>query len=553
MSGAGNGDEEPRPRQDGDSSVKSRVQEVFKKVPAIGTKWRWYDVPYRALNRLVSPPLGHIVPAPIKKRLRRAADFFTTFHHLEQVKAGLYSSNFDDFTVPDDEHIEQGGIWVIEIFPPSRYADLLSALEKNGWDKEFRSGSREETLAEAVEKARLGHSFIWSHLGTIVPPDSHSFLPNTKRETLPEELSRIELSVVQIGTGITALVAFMGLSDTGQGSLDKAWRARYEPRHRRRGRSVVVERGTEVATREVSGERHRVHEVARSWMRDRYPGFFFDRQSGHPVVDFSIFAQHDPTSSLPITDSFNYALRALAFDYHAYRKISSPSIAGAVFVEPSLYPHNGSGPASSWGIVGARDKIVESNDMRGCGNPPYGASVLAARFNDEIRSFALHFAMTRFVDEMRSAYITSRDKASTRHRRYRPKRLLELRNELLANGLDVATIARDAASSHWRSFHTLKVNVVHPNHTDRDFELVEWFDNYVDQKIEELRSDDAFYRETLTTAASLGASVDASRLGKLALLVSGASLAVAFVTLLVANVGDTTLWSELLDWLRNTK
>jgi hypothetical protein len=54
------------------------------------------------------------------------------------------------------------------------------------------------------------------------------------------------------------------------------------------------------------------------------------------------------------------------------------------------------------------------------------------------------------------------------------------------------------------------------------------------------------YRDILSTVASLGASVDAFRLGRLALWVAIASLGIALMTLLVTEIGDDTALGKLL-------
>ncbi len=55
------------------------------------------------------------------------------------------------------------------------------------------------------------------------------------------------------------------------------------------------------------------------------------------------------------------------------------------------------------------------------------------------------------------------------------------------------------------------------------------------------------YRDILSTVASLGASLDASRISRRALFVAGASLIVALVTVLGSKFGDNSVFHKLLD------
>ena len=61
----------------------------------------------------------------------------------------------------------------------------------------------------------------------------------------------------------------------------------------------------------------------------------------------------------------------------------------------------------------------------------------------------------------------------------------------------------------------------------------------------ELASEDKEYREILSAVASLGASIDAFKVGRVALWVSLISLAVSMIALLLADVGSDTVLSHL--------
>jgi hypothetical protein len=126
----------------------------------------------------------------------------------------------------------------------------------------------------------------------------------------------------------------------------------------------------------------------------------------------------------------------------------------------------------------------------------------------------------------------------------------------LTTSLDLPVVARDAStlwSEYWRRWNGVELSAepapgVHPPVPERR-DLIEEFGKRREQGFSELLEEDAIYREVLSTVSSLGASAEASRLGRRALVTALGSLLVAVVALLVANTGGETLWSELVKWM----
>ena len=69
------------------------------------------------------------------------------------------------------------------------------------------------------------------------------------------------------------------------------------------------------------------------------------------------------------------------------------------------------------------------------------------------------------------------------------------------------------------------------------------------QQFRRLDELDRSYRDILSTVAALGSSVDAVRVGRIALWVALASLGVAAVTLVLTEIGNDSLLSMILDAL----
>ncbi|RLP99782.1 hypothetical protein EAD96_26845 [Micromonospora sp. BL1] len=68
-----------------------------------------------------------------------------------------------------------------------------------------------------------------------------------------------------------------------------------------------------------------------------------------------------------------------------------------------------------------------------------------------------------------------------------------------------------------------------------------WFDKLIEA--------DRDYRDLLSTVAALGASADTYKISRVALWAAIASLAIAVVTLLLAEVKDQNVLSAVLLWL----
>jgi hypothetical protein len=193
--------------------ISAKVQRSFELVPEIGNRWRWYDIPYRFLRWTLSPWRRRLLSWRMRYRLNNAQNFFIAFNHYERLKIEPLDDPMENLIVPPGEEVTQGGIWVVEFFPPSYYSTLYEALQKNGWDEPNHLRSVDGTNAEQVTRARRGKGFAWSRIGMVANPDSPYLAIDAKREILPEEFDLVELTAVQLGRSLTAVIAFVRLSE----------------------------------------------------------------------------------------------------------------------------------------------------------------------------------------------------------------------------------------------------------------------------------------------------------------------------------------------------
>lgn len=536
-----------------ESRIRDKVARTYELVPGIGTGRRWYDLPYRLVRwMLTSSRPRRLLHWRLRSRLNIALNYLITFNHYERLKVKPLDDPMDNLIVPADEEITQGGIWVVEFFPPSCYSDLTEALTKNGWDEPNRNFAVVDgTNAEKVTRARRGHGFEWSRMGAVADPRARYPMVDAKREVLPEEFRLIELTAVQLGQSLTAVTAFFRLSDAGKSALNTVWKAQHEPIFEWRGLRLPHTEGRHFAAiRAVQRERKRLHDLARSWLAERCPGFFAATKAGHPVVDFNMFAKFDPTSAGAIRE-FYEPLRALGMGgNHVYNYIS-PQLPGAVMVRgDSLRPAESEDLHNCWGVVGAYEVFADQCEDVGYGEKPYSVSTLGAMSDDAIRAFLLNVAVVRYTEQLSETFSDARDTARRKHREFKPKNVEKLRHELLTTSLDLPVVARDTASlwePAWRRWNGIEAKAV-PIPGDpfpaKGFDLIKLFERETNEAFEQLMKDDIAYRDVLATAAALGASTASTRLGRRALFVSGVSLLVSILAVLAAD--HAAAWHQLL-------
>ena len=238
----------------------------------------------------------------------------------------------ENLIVPPGESVTQGGIWVVEFFPPSHYSAFHEALQKNGWDKENQPG------LNIRNDCRAGHGCTSRQRILLVAYRDRGQSRyqihgrRRKREKLPGEFALVELTAVQLGRSLTAVVAFVILSDRGGRALNKVWTAQHEPTLNWRGlRRPHVEGRYFAAMHATQRERQRLHDLARKWLAQRCGGFFAETEAGQPLIDFNLFSCFDPLTERASLKN-GEPLRALGMEDNPLYKYVSPQADGLVLV-----------------------------------------------------------------------------------------------------------------------------------------------------------------------------------------------------------------------------
>lgn len=529
-------------------ALNAKEEKLSALVPEIGKAHRWYDFPYRYLFFLQSSWRRKILPRAWLRRLNRALNFFMAFHAYDRWKATPRDEPLHNLIIPTSEEVRQGGLWIIEFFTPSYSTTLTRALHKNGWGKYDYFRTMEGTNAEQVAKARRSDGHKWFRIGTVRSPKSRYWIPDAHEENLPTEFDSIEITAFQLGQSLTAVVAFVRFSEQGTVALNRVWKAEHEPFFKWRGlRRPEVENRYFSAIRNSQRERKRLHDLARTWFSQKCSGYFADTDEGQPIIDFTVFTEFDPTVNKTPRKSNDF-LRSLGIEPQVLYKYVSDQAPGAVFLPGDSLRKTESALQNSWSMVGQYRTLSQSDGEPNYEDPPT-VPTLASNKDWAVQDFLLRIGVRQYIKQLRATFSAARDTARTKHGRFSPRQLEQLRHEWLTTSLDLPAVARDTALlSTWRRVNVNAVPLSGVSDLRKGFNLIERFEKERSSAFEELLHDDRAYRDVLSTVASLGASAAEVRLSRRSMIVAGASLIVAFITLIV-TLDVSQAWTQSYEWL----
>jgi hypothetical protein len=527
-------------RSEASLARRERIEESYRKVPAIGDGWRWYDIPYRALIWLSTSWRWTLFPQRALNKFNYWVNWLSPFNEHERHK--VRESSFD-FTVPDDEHVRISTLWAVELFPPSEFASLERVIEKNEWDRRRKLLHGRESNSEMLLRSRAGSGWFWWRLAEIADVDGSFWSPDGTREKLPPEFHFIQLKAIQLGQGLTAVVARFWVADSAARKLDEVWHAPHEPRLVRAGGRPRAEDREWAAHRLAQEARCDLHEAARSWLRDRCPGFLGAAGESHRLLDLVLMDGFDPLSGTETPRELSQAFRALGLTEHGPLQRTSQDIPKLALVPARRSSEPGMTSHRTMGLWGQRGEVTAAaTHLEMYGSPDDYA--IASRYSDGIQNFLVTVAVSDFLEVVQTRYASLRDTARGAHRRFKPESLEALREQLLTLSLDLGSVHRDLEQYWSRRPHFdeearfatdylphIRDRMVGDGHTPPEPEqLNDFLRERQKSGFDDLIDADRQYRDILSTAASIGVSLNTARTGRRALFVAGASLIVALVT-----------------------
>jgi hypothetical protein len=556
----------PRPpRDDSGVPISVEIAEAFDLVPEIGEGWRWYDWPYLALSWLSQDWRRKLLPRSVLERLNLAINYLLPFNSHDRDLAWSLDDPHHNLVVPTDEHVNMPGIWVVELFPPTEIPALERAIARNKWDRLRLRLEGREGNQEMLERSRAGHGWTWWRIAELVSPDSRWFVPNAVRTELPKEFDLAEFRAIQVGVGLTAVIAEFRLTDEAATALDTEWHHAHEPQLVRRPgtRPRSLDRQWS-AFRETQLVRKGLHDSARKFLASKLPGYFASNRRPQPLLDLLLLDKHDPTISHKRDLGWSDALRALGLSSHDIYHVKSPDLPKLLLaqVEGSLHEVLRDDP--TWTLWGKRDAVVKALGEGGLGG--YGSDLnraIASRLVDNMYNLLVMLAVSSFLSISEEQYAGVRDRAGRDHGKFKPRALKSLRSAILTLSINLSSVHRDVSAfwkRKWRwegdaEFTYNEAPFVKAQDkaagrpTKKPINYNEELKKLHEEWFARLLESDRDYRDILSTVASLGASADSYKMGRLALWVAIASLTVAVAAVLVANLGENSLLGEIWRWL----
>jgi len=562
----------PRKPRDPEPNVSAEIARAYDLVPETGEGLRWYDLPYRILSWLSSGWRRRILPRRAILALNYGINYLIPYNQHDRNFVWSRDSWMHNVIVPEDYHVTVGGIWAIELFPPSQLPAFERALDKNGWKRPKWWASADEDNPKKLQRARSGRGASWWPVVDVVRKDSTWWIPDGVRADLPAQFEWVSLRAMQVGAGLTAVVAHFTLTEAAASLLDTEWHRDHDPilipgSRGKRPRSLDRHWA---AFHKTQGVRRELHDAARDWMRGKVPGFFAASNSPQLLLDLLLLDGYDPTHEpyveLPRDDEIKQrdAIRAIGLSDYGFHHIVSPSLEKLILSpsDPEMHPALGEGP--TWTLWGNREAIIEA----------WGDDAFAGFSDSTNRGIAHHvestyplltmLAVSHFLDISSQRYAEIRDRATTRHGKFKPGALRDLRQFFLTLSLDLTTVRREVASFwdldrlwQWEAgedffFQPTPSTRARNEQTKRSEKKLRSFNKAVrkrqDERFESLAAADRDYRDILSTVASIGASVDAFKIGRWALWVALASLAVAVATIVLADVGCNSVIHQFVGW-----
>jgi hypothetical protein len=539
------------------------LDDIRSRVSDIGTGTRWYDRPYRVIWSLARSRIGKKLPWVVRTRLNRALNYLVVFHQHDRDKAWSREDPLHNVTVPPGDHAHIPGIWVAELFPPSELPKLTASIKRNSWDKQRIWIGTVDVSNEILSRSRAGRGSSWWRLADIASAGAPYKFTNGVRGNLPPEFQAVELVAIQVGDGLTAVIAYFHLSATAIDSVDKVWHSDPEPIViRGRGRPPIAENRQFTTYRRTQESRRFLHESARGWLARNCPGVFARDNQQQPLIDLILFDQYDPTV-MESDRKQDDALRAVGLTGHVVRRCTSPELPGLLLEPPAdevLTPGLRGQP--SWALWGREETIKQHlpQEVQSFGG---GSRGIANVVHSRARNFLVMIAISELLVITNKKLATLRDDARSRHRQFRVRELNLLRTNLLALSADIASIRRDLDAYYGRA----KREAGEASFIDQySPHIVRWLEREGRPRPDPVNLNDYFeaqqidgfnlaaaadreYREILFTVASLGASASASRLGRAAIVIAMAALAVAAATLLVTKVDHNAPLAAIGRWV----
>lgn len=459
----------------------------------------------------------------------------------------------EEFILKKDDSVKCYGLWVVELFTPSMASDFANILERRGWDRNDRRYGNYRGNSSVLQDVRaFGRSGSWWLLGTIVAEDLDTILLNRSvRGRLPEPFSRVRMSAFQYGSGTTMVVAFCELRKAASSLIEDELRKSHEPRLiKRKGRRALFLPRRESCRDAVRQERINLHQAARRVLSEQCPGFFSKHGMIHPTLDLILFGTTNPCvlGNEETFDLFNH----LGVEDASWMKWLPSKIS---CVDISESPRREGGLPSCWSILGNERSVLSffEEDLKHCGNED--AYSLGYVLDDWVGKLISMIAMVEYCEAMAGIYGQRRDEAVKTHGRFRSRELEELREVLLSESIDIATMNEDSEAP-WDERARIELGDIpcwickgQHSEEEKSLELLSTLKDRKDKAKKQLLDIESTYITALSSVSELGAARASLRWSRVATVLAFASLIIALITLLATAYSEESILFKLLSYV----
>ena len=236
---------------------------------------------------------------------------------------------------PPAEHVLWHMFWMVEVFLPTHAGALADSLRDLGWDEEAPLGR-----SDALQWLREARARDWPSSvspGTFrsslpLPPGAFAVAPEID---IPQIFRSVHPTFVQLGPGVTVLVAGFLLADDEQSCLERALRRPASARAVAKGwkGGYEVKPASMVRLERLGAERERIRAAAAGWLSSNLRGVFAERDTQPPSWDLVTTEIEPPTALDLANDDWR---RALGIGFGAERWSLDPANEDIVLAEPGV-------------------------------------------------------------------------------------------------------------------------------------------------------------------------------------------------------------------------
>ncbi len=329
-------------------------------------------------------------------------------------------------------------------------------------------------------------SLDWWALGAFTGSKRLTRHPGARRKELPSEFDGVVFQAVQIGDGVTAVVATFHTVAAAAGRVD-------------------------------TQRRRSMHHAARRFLAQTCPGLFAAGNEPQPLLELTSdkLADGEPSAELP-----------------AMELQRMPVTEGSYLEE-----------ARTWLLRAKRQAIIDQARSRGQKFAITDEWSIISYVGEAIGDYVLRVSISELLCAYHSQYAQIRDRAPRRRGSVRMKHMREQRANLLVLSVNVRTTERAITQFNERK-RPPACDLLSSPPMDTDEHMAS--DQH--QMLVQLRADDEQFRDLLSAAVSLTSSIQSLRASRVARWIAAASLVTSLLLVMLGDGTQHPRVATLVQW-----